>query len=69
VDTHVAAVRLKLAEWSLFQILMLEMFQMNVRTHDERNLLSHQRLERADGLNCCKQIKILYAPNHSKLST
>jgi len=41
-------------EGSLFQILMMEMFQMDVRTH-ERSLLSHQGLNQSDGSNHCKQ--------------
>jgi hypothetical protein len=36
---------------ALFQILRLEMFQMHVRTHDERNLLSRLGLNLSDGLN------------------
>jgi hypothetical protein len=33
VDTHGAAVRQKLMKRSLFQILMMEMFQVDVGTH------------------------------------
>jgi hypothetical protein len=34
---------------------MMEMFQMDVRAHDERNLLSHLVLNQSDGSNHCKQ--------------
>jgi hypothetical protein len=51
VDTHGAAVQLILSTETLFQILRMEMFQMDVRTHDERNLLSHLGLNLSDGLN------------------
>jgi len=55
VDTHGAAVHPKLMKGSLFQILMMEMFQMDVRTHDEKNLLRHLGLNQSGGSNHCKQ--------------
>ena len=56
VDTHGAAVRPKLMKGSLLQMPMLEMFQMDVRTPDERYLLIHLGLNQSDGSNHCKQI-------------
>jgi hypothetical protein len=60
VDTHGAAVHPKLTKGSLFQILMLEMFQMDVRIHDERNLLSHQGLSQYDGSNHCAMTVMVF---------
>jgi hypothetical protein len=60
VDTHGAAVHPKLMKGSLFQILMMEMFQMDVRTHDERYLLSHQGLNQNDGSNHCAMTEMVF---------
>jgi len=41
---------------SLFQILMMmEMFQLDVRAHDETYLLSYLGLNQGDGSKHCKQ--------------
>ena len=55
VDTHGAAVHQELMKQSLFQILMMEMFQMDVRTHDEMYLSSYLGLNQGDGSKHCKQ--------------
>jgi len=60
VDTHGAAVRQELMKQSLFQILMLEMFQMDVRTHDEMYLLSYLGLNQGDGSNHCAMIEMVF---------
>jgi hypothetical protein len=50
MGTHGAAAHLRPLKGDLFQTLGMEMFQMELRTHDERNQLCHPGLNLSDGL-------------------